>query len=86
MVDAGGAVLSLLVGGGGAYGYAKTGNIPSLLAGLTIGTILLVGSRKYNEGDPNVLFGGSLALAGVMGYRYAVSGKLVPPATLFTLG
>ncbi|VDL59020.1 unnamed protein product [Hymenolepis diminuta] len=85
MIDLTGASFSLLIAGGGVYGYAKSKSIPSLVAGLTFGAILLLGSQKYSKGDPSFLLGGSLALAALMGSRYAITGKFMPAGMIFVL-
>ncbi|VDN98069.1 unnamed protein product [Rodentolepis nana] len=85
MIDVAGAAFSLLVAGGGVYGYAKARSIPSLVAGLTFGAILFIGSQKYSNGDPRILFGGSFSLAAIMGSRYANTGKFMPAGIICIL-
>nr|CDS26192.1 expressed conserved protein [Hymenolepis microstoma] len=85
MIDVAGAAFSFLVAGGGVYGYSKAKSIPSLVAGLTFGAILLIGSHKYSNGDPRILFGGSLSLAAIMGSRYVNTSKFMPAGMICIL-
>ncbi|XP_063705546.1 transmembrane protein 14 homolog [Culicoides brevitarsis] len=68
------------VAAGGVMGYAKAGSIPSLAAGLTFGVILGVGAYYTSQSPPKPLLqlGTAAVLGGVMGMRFARSGKLMP--------
>ncbi|KAH9421111.1 Transmembrane protein 14C [Dermatophagoides pteronyssinus] len=61
---------------GGIIGYAKAGSLPSLMAGLGFGVVL----KHYH-----LLLATSLALAGLMGYRFYKTGKFMPAGLVFTL-
>lgn len=60
------------------------GSIPSLAAGLTFGTVLGVGAYYTSQEPPKPLLqlGTALALGGMMGLRWARSGKFMPPGLI----
>jgi len=39
-------LLGALTAGGGTFGYIKTGSIPSVVAGVTVGTLYLLGGYR----------------------------------------
>merc|ERR1711976_538941 len=61
---------------GGAIGYAKSGSLPSIIAGSAIGLINAGGT--YAENDT-----AQLASSGVMGKRFFATGKVMPPGFFF---
>lgn len=58
----------------------KLGSVPSLAAGLTFGVILGVGAFYTSQSPPKPLLqlGTAAVLGGVMGARFARSGRLMP--------
>jgi len=42
-------IIGALTAGGGTFGYIKTGSIPSIVAGLTVGTLYLVGGYRIQN-------------------------------------
>jgi uncharacterized membrane protein (UPF0136 family) len=58
---------------GGLAGYAKSGSVPSLAAGLLFGSLAAMGAYKSNV-PIGLLTSGSLL--GVMGYRFMNTGNL----------
>ncbi|OTF80371.1 transmembrane protein 14C-like protein [Euroglyphus maynei] len=76
-----------LVAVGGIIGYAKAGSVPSLIAGLGFGAVLGIGAyfTSVNPRNYHLLLASSLALAGLMGYRFYKSGKFMPAGLVFTL-
>ncbi|ENN70261.1 transmembrane protein 14C isoform X3 [Dendroctonus ponderosae] len=78
------------VASGGCIGYFKAGSVPSLVAGCTFGTVLGIGAYYTSRNPENYglqLFTSAL-LAGVMGFRFYRSGKLMPAGlvTLLSVG
>ncbi|KAG8571752.1 hypothetical protein GDO81_011772 [Engystomops pustulosus] len=69
-----------LVATGGIIGYAKAGSVPSLAAGLLFGGLAGLGAYQMSQDPKNVLVSliASGTLAGVMGYRFYNSGKMMP--------
>ncbi|XP_018429877.1 PREDICTED: transmembrane protein 14C, partial [Nanorana parkeri] len=69
-----------LVTTGGVIGYVKAGSVPSLAAGLLFGGLAGLGAYQMSQDSKNVLISliASGTLAGVMGYRFYNSGKLMP--------
>lgn len=65
---------------GGVLGYVKAKSIPSLGAGLLFGSALTYGTYQMSQDRSNVgvFLGTSAVLAGVMGYRYYNTGKIMP--------
>lgn len=84
-------VLSIIYSGtvalGGAIGYFTKGSVPSLVAGLTFGTILGIGAwlTSVNPRNYGLITVTSGVLAGLMGYRFYNSGKFMPAGLVFTL-
>ncbi|KAM5157562.1 transmembrane protein 14C-like isoform 1-T2 [Mantella aurantiaca] len=82
-----------LVATGGVVGYVKAGSVPSLAAGLLFGGLAGLGAYQMSQDSKNILLSliASGTLAGVMGYRFYNSGKLMPAgliagASLLMLG
>ncbi|CAG0883983.1 unnamed protein product [Darwinula stevensoni] len=73
---------------GGLIGYVKAGSIPSLAAGLAFGGILGAGAYMTSQDNSKVYFPliTSIALTGLMGYRFYNSGKFMPAGLVATLG
>ncbi|EHL03627.1 hypothetical protein GLAREA_00783 [Glarea lozoyensis ATCC 20868] len=42
-------IIGALTAGGGTFGYVKTGSIPSVAAGLTVGTLYLLGGYRIQN-------------------------------------
>jgi len=42
-------IIGALTAGGGTFGYIKTGSIPSIVAGLTVGTLYLIGGYRIQN-------------------------------------
>lgn len=63
------------------------GSVPSLAAGLAFGTILSIGAYYTSQERPQPLLqlGTALALGGMMGMRWAKSGKFMPPGFICVL-
>ncbi|XP_044150469.1 transmembrane protein 14C [Bufo gargarizans] len=82
-----------LVATGGVVGYVKAGSVPSLAAGLLFGSLAGLGAYQMSQDPKNVLLSliASGTLAGVMGFRFYNSGKIMPAgliagASLLMLG
>jgi uncharacterized membrane protein (UPF0136 family) len=43
-------VLGLLTAGGGITGYIRTGSVPSVVAGVTVGSLYLLGGYRIQNG------------------------------------
>ncbi|XP_043920909.1 transmembrane protein 14C [Protopterus annectens] len=69
-----------LVASGGVLGYVKAGSVPSLAAGLLFGSLAGLGAYQLSQNPKNVWLSlaASGTLAGVMGFRFYNSGKLMP--------
>jgi uncharacterized membrane protein (UPF0136 family) len=92
----GSAHANLSLGGlvmvGGVYGYWKKGSTPSLVAGLTIGSLLLGSGymiatntdRMYEAHCLATATSGLMAVA--MGGRFVSTGKFMPAGMVATLG
>jgi len=52
-------ILGAITAGGGTMGYVKSGSIPSIVAGLTVGTLYLLGGYRVQNRQP---YGIELAL------------------------
>lgn len=74
------AGFAALVATGGIIGYAKAGSVPSLVAGLTFGGLLGLGTYLTSVNPQNYYLtaGTSAVLAAFMGHRFYNSGKLMP--------
>jgi uncharacterized membrane protein (UPF0136 family) len=59
-------------------------SIVSLAAGLLFGSVLGVGAYQVSQDPTNVgvFLGTSIALGGMMGYRFYNSGKIIPPGLI----
>merc|ERR1711879_378946 len=68
---------------GGAIGYAKSGSLPSIIAGSAIGLINAGGTYAGNTQGQYAQLGSSGLMAGVMGKKYFATGKLMPPGFFF---
>ncbi|TVY45267.1 TMEM14 protein-like protein [Lachnellula subtilissima] len=42
-------VIGALTAGGGSFGYIKTGSLPSVIAGITVGTLYLLGGYRIQN-------------------------------------
>ena len=91
----GGAHLNLSLGGlvilGGVMGYVRKGSTPSLVAGVSIGSLLL--GSGYMVAKTDKVFEGfalgtvsSTVLAVGMGQRYLSTGKFMPAGVVALLG
>ncbi|KAF6197822.1 hypothetical protein GE061_008789 [Apolygus lucorum] len=68
-----------MVAGGGVMGYVQAKSIPSLAAGLIFGSVLGFGAYQVSAYNKTyVSLSTSLALGGMMGYRFYGSGKFMP--------
>lgn len=45
-------LLGVLTAGGGIAGYARTGSVPSIAAGTTVGLLYLLGGYRQQNGQP----------------------------------
>lgn len=76
---------------GGAMGYVKKGSTASLVAGVTMGSLLL-GSSYLIASTDSVFEGHCLAtattgaMAVAMGHRYVSTGKFMPAGLVATMG
>jgi len=52
-------IMGALTAGGGTYGYIKTGSIPSVVAGVSVGTLYLIGGYRMQN---KLSYGVELAL------------------------
>jgi uncharacterized membrane protein (UPF0136 family) len=84
----GSAHVNLSLGGlvmvGGAYGYWKKGSTPSLVAGLTIGSLLLGSGYMIATNSDRMYEAHCMAIA--MGGRFVSTGKFMPAGMVATLG
>lgn len=44
-------IIGALTAGGGTFGYVKTGSVPSIAAGLTVGTLYILGGYRIQNGQ-----------------------------------
>jgi len=93
MVDYPGYVYGAAVALGGAMGYVKKRSIPSLVAGVTFGSLAAYGAYSVsNDGKTTASIAPALAtaaiLTAVMGSRAIKSGKMMPAGVvgLLSLG
>ncbi|KIW07963.1 uncharacterized protein PV09_01863 [Verruconis gallopava] len=73
--------LGALTAGGGITGYVRTGSVPSVAAGVTVGALYGLGGLRIRNGQPYGVELGLLAsvvLAGSSIPRAIKSGKPVP--------
>ncbi|KAK3208422.1 hypothetical protein GRF29_77g687652, partial [Pseudopithomyces chartarum] len=47
-----GLILGALTAGGGITGFARTGSIPSVVAGVTVGTLYILGGLRVRNAQP----------------------------------
>lgn len=52
-------ILGALTAGGGTMGYVRTGSVPSIVAGVTVGTLYLIGGYRIQN---KLSYGVELAL------------------------
>ncbi|KAH9996949.1 transmembrane proteins 14C-domain-containing protein [Xylariaceae sp. FL0662B] len=74
-------VLGALTAGGGTMGYVKTGSVPSIAAGLTVGTLYGLGGYRIQGRQPygiELALLASVVLGGSSIPRAIRSGKPVP--------
>ncbi|XP_018564550.1 transmembrane protein 14 homolog [Anoplophora glabripennis] len=75
------------VAAGGIFGYYRAGSIPSLAAGLLFGSALAYGAYEVSKDSSNysVQLATSSILAGIMGYRFYNTGKIMPAGVVCLL-
>lgn len=74
-------VLGALTAGGGITGYARTGSVPSIAAGVTVGLLYILGGLRINNRNPygvELALLASVVLAGSSIPRAIKSGKPLP--------
>ncbi|KAF2013369.1 TMEM14-domain-containing protein [Aaosphaeria arxii CBS 175.79] len=74
-------VLGSLTAGGGTIGYVRTGSIPSIAAGLTVGSLYILGGLRIRNRNPygvELALLASVLLAGSSIPRAIKSGKPLP--------
>ncbi|KAM7308811.1 transmembrane protein 14C [Ixodes scapularis] len=78
---------ALAVALGGIIGYAKAGSVMSLAAGLIFGGLALIGAYQTTQDPGNYYLSIAVAgmLAGLMGYRFASSSKIMPAGLVAVL-
>lgn len=71
---------AFLVALGGIIGFATAGSVASLVAGLIFGGLACIGAYQTSRNPKNyyLSLGVAVVLAGVMGYRFAKSLKIMP--------
>ncbi|CAG9813225.1 unnamed protein product [Phaedon cochleariae] len=86
-VDIPGFIYAGMVAAGGVLGYYKAGSVPSLAAGLLFGGALAYGALEVSRDPANysVQLATSSILAGIMGYRFYNSGKVMPAGVVCLL-
>ncbi|XP_044263180.1 transmembrane protein 14C [Tribolium madens] len=86
-IDIPGFLYAGAVAAGGVLGYYRAGSIPSLAAGLLFGSALAYGAFQVSRDPSNysVQLVTSSILAGVMGYRFYNSGKIMPAGVVCAL-
>lgn len=72
---------------GGVIGYVKAGSIPSLMAGLVFGGLALIGAYQTSQDPHNYYLSLAVSgvLAGLMGYRFAHTSKIMPAGLIAIL-
>ncbi|KAI5801606.1 transmembrane proteins 14C-domain-containing protein [Peziza echinospora] len=76
-------ILGVLCGTGGIIGYARTGSIPSIVAGVGVGALYLYSSKRINNKEAygvELALLASTILAGSSIPRALRSGKPLPTA------
>ncbi|KAI8939981.1 hypothetical protein NX059_003705 [Plenodomus lindquistii] len=74
-------ILGTLTAGGGITGYARTGSVPSIAAGVTVGLLYILGGLRINNRNPygvELALLASIVLAGSSVPRAIKSGKPLP--------
>jgi len=89
-------ILAALTAGGGVTGYVRTGSVPSIVAGVTVGTLYALGGLRIQNKQPygvELALLASIILAGSSIPRAIRSGKALPSGLsvvalygLFTFG
>jgi uncharacterized membrane protein (UPF0136 family) len=79
-----------LIFAGGVAGYAKAGSVPSLIAGVCVGSTLIGAGYMIGKGNDfeghAVGAAASWAVTAGMGQRFARTGKLMPTGVVATIG
>ena len=71
---------------GGAMGYVKAKSVPSLLAGVICGLIIIITALNYTSYDaPYVALAVALVLIVLMGRRYIMTRKAMPALLIVVL-
>ncbi|KAH7938353.1 hypothetical protein HPB49_022737 [Dermacentor silvarum] len=78
---------AIVVALGGVIGYVKAGSIPSLIAGLVFGGLALIGAYQTSQDPHNYYLSLAVSgvLAGLMGYRFANTSKIMPAGLIAVL-
>ncbi|OCL03544.1 upf0136 domain-containing protein [Glonium stellatum] len=74
-------ILGLLTAGGGLTGYIRTGSVPSVAAGMTVGALYTLGAIRIQNRSPygvELALLASLVLAGSSIPRAIKTGKPLP--------
>lgn len=74
-------ILGILTSVGGVAGYARTGSVPSIAAGLTVGALYGLGGYRIQQRQPygiELALLASIALAGSSMPRAIKTGKPLP--------
>ncbi|KAF2723298.1 hypothetical protein K431DRAFT_220277 [Polychaeton citri CBS 116435] len=74
-------VLATLTAGGGTFGYVRTGSVPSIAAGCTVGALYALGGYRIQGRQPygvELALLASIVLAGSSIPRAIKSGKPLP--------
>ncbi|XP_077539397.1 transmembrane protein 14C-like [Haemaphysalis longicornis] len=72
---------------GGVIGYMKAGSVASLMAGLIFGGLACIGAYQTSHDPSNYCLSLGVAgvLAGLMGFRFAKSSKIMPAGLVAAL-
>ncbi|MFH4978240.1 hypothetical protein AB6A40_004949 [Gnathostoma spinigerum] len=73
---------SMIICAGGLVGYFKAGSLPSLIAGLVCGTVILCAAIAEKKSFILLVSG---FLCCMMGHRFIKSGKLMPAGMVLIL-
>lgn len=78
---------SAVIASGGIFAYFKVGSVPSLVAGVTFGSLAGFGAyhSSQNPNNPYILLTASSLLAGAMGLRAVSTGKFMPAGLIFAM-
>ncbi|OAL55849.1 hypothetical protein IQ07DRAFT_595502 [Pyrenochaeta sp. DS3sAY3a] len=74
-------ILGGLTAGGGSIGYLRTGSLPSIIAGVTVGSLYILGGLRIQQGASygvELALLASIILAGSSIPRAIKSGKPLP--------